>query len=103
MIKLAFIAVFFFSVQYDRSGRISHSYLPYTLASGGKLRKNDQEEHDAFYTSLYGTEHSAYSDVVYDNSPSDRVVEQSSRGPPGSWGMVIQSVWLTGKMSLPTV
>ena len=76
--------VYSFSI-YDRTGRKTKNYLPFTKSGSPTFNPNIVAEQTIFYQDLYGSSNPAYSEVKYDDSPYDKIIEQSS--PGASWKM----------------
>jgi RHS repeat-associated protein len=72
-------------VNYDPLGREVQKYLPYYDSSNtGNFRSNPSSAQPAFYNNLYNNlEGFYYSNDIYDGSPENRLLKQSS--PGNSW------------------
>ncbi len=70
---------------YDSTGRETKTYLPLTLSGNPTYNQNIITEQTILYQNLYGANNPAYSEVRYDNSSNDKILEQSS--PGASWEM----------------
>ncbi len=74
-------------IKYDDFGRNTINYLPYAIAQDGAngaggYRPFPVNEIETYYSSFYGDVDGAYAytDKIYDNSPLNRVKEQSAPG-----------------------
>lgn len=68
------------SIVYDSTGRVSKSYLPFSVRENQGYRKFALSEQDEYYTNKFGVNHYAYSETKYNNRPEDQIVEQSFYG-----------------------
>ena len=74
-------------IAYDNLGRESRKYLPYTAGTGGYFHKNAEQDQLKFYESFKGNSNATiagtsqpWSDIVFENSPLNRVLEQGAPG-----------------------
>jgi RHS repeat-associated protein len=77
-------------IVYDNFGRESYKFLPFTETKNGSLRTGVESTISIFYsensnTSTAGIDEDSrpYTNIVYDNSPLNRVVSQT--GPGSAW------------------
>lgn len=67
---------------YDSYGRVSKKYLPYPNSSQGSFFPTEKEEQQAYYQSKHNSVY-GYSQLVYDNTVKNTVIETSL--PGDSW------------------
>lgn len=70
-------------IEYDATGRVSKSYLPYSASLINGYINNAVSAHNTYYTQKFGTNHYAFTESEYNNSPQDEVIKQSTPGE--SW------------------
>jgi len=74
-------------IKYDATGRITKQYLPFTKANGGAFDNDVFAAQEFFYLTegKIANTNFAYSEIKYDNSPFNKVVEISA--PGYAWSM----------------
>jgi len=77
---------------YDSMGRQPRVYLPYTTASQSGLYKTSPvPDQSTYYSAAPYNETSAYSNVTYDNTPLNRIV--NVKEPGASWAASAGTTW----------
>ncbi len=73
--------------EYDAFGRQPKNYLPYTTTyQSGKYKTNASSEQPLYYTSVYN-ESSPYTNLTFDNSPLNRILNVKSSGTSWAAGL----------------
>ncbi len=71
-------------VEYDDYGRKAKSYLPFPVNSlNGNMQPINGDDISSYYENIHGDVPNAYSEILFDNSPLNRVKE--SAFPGGDW------------------
>ena len=80
--------------KYDNNGRNNINYLPYPTQHENGLVTTAESEQSAYYSTKYGSNSNAFSQLIYENTVQNNVTEASMAGE--SWkigsGTITQSV-----------